>query len=51
MTVDEMLNQKAKEYAPDILMFKKAMEVLKNRNYVSVVDNGVRGFILANNTK
>ncbi|TNV83107.1 hypothetical protein FGO68_gene3020 [Halteria grandinella] len=44
-SLDEVAVRKAKEYAPDLIMFKKAMEILRDRNYVSVVDNGVRGFI------
>jgi hypothetical protein len=44
-SLDEIVVRKAKEYAADLVMFRRAMEVLKNRNFVSVIDNGVRGFM------
>lgn len=44
-SLDEIVVRRAKEYAPDLIMFKKTMDILKTRNYVSVIDNGVRGFM------
>lgn len=44
-SVEEIAVRKAKEYEPDLVMFKRALEVLKGRNFVSVVENGVRAFI------
>ena len=44
-SIDDIVVKKPKEYAPDLLMLKHAMEILKGRNFVSVVENGVRGFI------
>lgn len=44
--LDEIVVKKAKDYGPDITMLKRTMEILKNRNYVSVVENGVRGFVV-----
>lgn len=44
-SIEDIAARKVKEYAPDLVMFKRAMEILKTRNYVSIIDNGVRGFI------
>jgi hypothetical protein len=44
-SLDEIVVRKAKEYANDLVMFKKTMEILKTRNFLSVIDNGVRGFM------
>lgn len=37
---------RGKEWAQDLLMFKRASEIVRGRNYVSVVEQGVRGFLL-----
>jgi len=45
-SIDDIVVQNMKEYQNDLIMFKKAMEILKWRNYVSVIDHGARSFIL-----
>lgn len=45
-TLEDIAIKRAPEYANDLLLFKAAMEILKNRNYVSVIDSGVKGLIV-----
>jgi len=37
---------RGKEWQQDLVMFRRASEILRARNYVSVVEQGVRGFLL-----
>lgn len=37
---------RGKEWAQDLVMFRRASEILRGRNYVSLVEQGVRGFLL-----
>jgi hypothetical protein len=45
-TLEDIAIKRAPEYANDLLLFKAAMEILKNRNFVSVIDIGVKGLIV-----
>ena len=37
---------RSKEWQQDLVMFKRASEILRARDYVSVLEHGVKGFLL-----
>jgi len=44
-SIDEILVKKPKDYEFDTLLFKAALEALKDRNYIGVIDNGLKSLL------